>query len=317
MFQYKGLHGRLERLRVSDAQVAQQLDRLLEQHARVIPVTGRPSALGDELLLDYAGFVDGEAFEGGTAQRQKLTLGSGAFIPGFEEQLVGCLPGDHVDVHVTFPKPYQAEKLAGREAVFKCVVHEIRRREKYAPDDRFAKEVFGLDSIDALWEQLRASMQDYADRKADEDLKARLLDQLLDAYEGDVGGKALSRALDMEIAALETQLANHGLNLDAYCRFTGKTPEQLREDCRPDAIKSIKRQRIIADIAEAEGIEADEASVAAAIQQLCRENNMTIDHLSAYLNEDAKSAIVRGVIADKVLDLLRDNAQIETVEIEG
>ena len=317
MFAYKGLRGTLERLIVTDAQVDQQLDRLLEQHARAIPVTGRASAPGDELVLDYAGYADGVQFEGGTAERQTLVLGSGAFIPGFEEQLVGRLPGDKVDVKVTFPEQYHAPNLAGREAVFKCVVHEIRMRQKYAPDDAFAKEVFGLESFEALKQRLRESMQAYADRKADEDLKSRLLDQLLDAYEGDVGGKALSKALDMEISALEAQLARQGLTLDAYCQFTGKSREQLREECRPDAVKSIKRQRIIADIAEAEGIEADEASVAAAIRQLCRDNNMTVEQLSAYLNGDAQNAIVRGVIADKVLDLLRDSAVIETVEREG
>ncbi len=317
MLKYKGLHGRLERLIVSEAQVDQQMERLLDQHARVIPVTDRPSRMGDELLLDYAGYMDGEPFEGGSAQGQTLVLGSGAFIPGFEEQLVGKQPGDTAEVRVTFPERYHAAILAGREAVFRCVVREVRRREKHAPDDRFAREVFGLDSIAALRSRLRDSLQAYADRKADEELKARLLDQLLESYEGDIGGKALSHALDMELAALETQLIRQGLNMDAYCRFTGKTREKIREECRPDAVKSLKRQRIIAAVAEAEGIVADEDSVAAAIQQLCRDNNMTLEHLSKYLNEDARQAIVRGVVADKVLDLLRDNADIETVTVQG
>lgn len=317
MIEYKGLHGTFERLIVSDAQVGQQLERLLEQHAQIIPVTDRPSQLNDELLLDYAGYTDGVQFEGGTAEKQTLVLGSGAFIPGFEEQLVGKLPGDRVDVRVTFPEQYHAANLAGKEALFECTVHEVRERRRYAPDDRFAREVFGLEGIDALRQRLRESMQAYADRKADEDLKSHLLDQLLERYEGDVGGKALARALDMEIAALEAQLARQGLTLEAYSRFTGKSREQLREECRPDAVKSIKRQRIIADIAEAEGIEADEASVAAAIRQLCRDNGMTVEQLSTYLNGDAQNAIVRGVIADKVLDLLRDSAVIETVERQG
>lgn len=317
MFRYRGLHGRLERLIVSDAQVEQQIDRLLEQHARTAPVAGRASQLGDEVVLDYAGYSGGVQFEGGTAKKQALVLGSGTFIPGFEEQLVGRRGGDSVDVRVTFPEQYHAAHLAGKEAVFKCVIHEVRQREKYDPDDRFAREVFGLESFEVFRQRLRESMQAYADRKADEDLKAGLLDQLVDAYEGDVGGKALARALDTELSALEAQLARQGLTMDAYCRFTGRTREQLRESFRPDAVKSIKRQRIVADIAEAEGIEADEDSVSAAIARLCRENNMTVDQLSAYLNEDAQNAIVRGVIADKVLDLLRDSAEIEVVTLEA
>ena len=317
MFEYKGLKGKLERLIVSEAQVDQQIDQLLEQHARVIPITDRASQLGDELLLDYAGFVGDEQFAGGTAENQTLVLGSGSFIPGFEEQLLDKRPGERAEVRVTFPVPYHAEQLAGKEAVFRCLVKEVREKRKYAPDDAFAKEVFGLESFEALRKRLTDSMQAYADRKADEELKVNLLDQLLASYEGDIGGKALSRALDMELKALEAQLARQGLTLDAYCQFTGRTKEQLREDCRPDAVKSIQRQRIIADIAEAEGIEADEESVAAAIRQLCRDNRMTMDQLSAYLNEDAQSAIVRGVIADKVLALLKEYAEIETVEVRG
>ena len=317
MFEYKGLRGRLERLVVSEAQVEKQIDQLLEQHAQLVPVADRPSRLGDELVLDYAGFADGEQFPGGTAENQVLTLGSGTFIPGFEEQLVGKRPGEQADVRVTFPADYHAAALAGREAVFHCTVREVRERRRYAPDDAFAREVFHLDSFEALRARLAESMQAYADRKADEDLKAQLLDQLVAACDGQVGAKALDRALDRELGALEAQLARQGLTLDAYCRFSGKTREQLREDCRPDAVKAILRQRVISDIAEAEGIEADEESVAAAIGQLCRDNRMTVEQLSAYLNEDAQNAIVRGVIADKVLNLLRDNAVIETVVLDG
>lgn len=311
---YKGLHGTLEKLLVSEHQVDQQIERLLEQHVRTIPVTDRPSQPDDELVLDYAGYVDGVQFPGGTAQKQTLVLGSGAFIPGFEAQLVGKNTGDRVDVRVTFPEAYHAEALAGKEAVFKCTIHEIRLRQKAVPDDAFAREIGGFESFKALREHLRARMQAYADQKADEDLKARLLDQLLENSAINVGGKALDKAVDMEMKALEAQLSRQGLTLEAYCRFTGKTREQLRDECRPDALKSVRRQRVIAAIAEKEHIEADEASVAAAIHNLCRENNMTIDQLSAYLNEDARNAIVRGVIADKVLDLLRDNAELEVVE---
>lgn len=311
---YRGLRGTLERLIVSEAQVDQQIERLLEQHVRTIPVTDRPSQLDDELVLDYAGYVDGVQFSGGTAQKQSLVLGSGAFIPGFEAQLVGKSVGDQVDVRVTFPEAYHAQELAGREAVFKCTIHEIRLRRKAVPDDAFAREVGGFESFEALREHLRTRMQAYADQKADEDLKARLLDQLLENCAISVGGKALDKAVDMEMKALEAQLSRQGLTLDAYCQFTGKSREQLRDECRPDALKTVRRQRVIADIAEAEHIEADEASVTEAIQNLCRENNMTIDQLSAYLNEDAQNAIVRGVIADKVLDFLRDNAVLEVVE---
>ena len=317
MLEYKGLKGVYERLAVSDSQVDRQVDALLEQNTRAIPVTDRPSREGDELLLDYAGFCDGVQFEGGTAQNQTLVLGSGTFIPGFEAQLVGTLPGDSVDVKVTFPTPYHSEALAGKEAVFKCTIHEIRLRQKYAPDDTFAREVCGFDSFEALHQALRNGLQAYLDRQADEDLKLRLLDQLAEGRDSDIDQARLDEAVEAELGSLKAQLARQGLTLEAYCRFTGKTEAQLREECVPDAKKRVARQEVLNQIIEAEGIVADEDSVAAAIQQICRENNMTLEQLTPHLDEKAEHAIVQNVLTQKALNVLRDNAIIETVERQG
>ena len=314
MLNYKGLKGTCERLIVSEAQVDRQVDALLEQHAKIIPVTGRASEPGDELVLDYAGFCDGVQFEGGTAQNQSLVLGSGAFIPGFEEQLLGTRPGDAVDVHVTFPTPYHSEELAGKAAVFKCTVREIRQREKYAPDDAFAREVGGFDSFSAMREALRQGMQAYADRQADADLKMRLLDELVDSYDGDVDEAQVEAGLEAEMQSLRTQLARQGLTLEAYCRFTDKTEDQLRADRLPDARKRVIRQQILLDIIDSEGIEAGEDDVAEEIQRLCRQNNMTPEQLSARLDEASQRAIVQNVLADKALERLKTYADIETVE---
>ena len=317
MLEYKGLKGVYERLAVSDSQVDRQVDALLEQNTRAIPVTDRPSREGDELLLDYAGFCDGVQFEGGTAQNQTLVLGSDTFIPGFEAQLVGKLPGDSVDVKVTFPTPYHSEALAGKEAVFKCTIHEIRLRQKYAPDDTFAREVCGFDSFEALHQALRNGLQAYLDRQADEDLKLRLLDQLAEGRDSDIDQARLDEAVEAELGSLKAQLARQGLTLEAYCRFTGKTEAQLREECVPDAKKRVARQEVLNQIIEAEGIVADEDSVAAAIQQICRENNMTLEQLTPHLDEKAEHAIVQNVLTQKALNVLRDNAIIETVERQG
>ena len=317
MLEYKGLKGVYERLAVSDSQVDRQVDALLEQNTRAIPVTDRPSREGDELLLDYAGFCDSVQFEGGTAQNQTLVLGSGTFIPGFEAQLVGTLPGDSVDVKVTFPTPYHSEALAGKEAVFKCTIHEIRLRQKYAPDDTFAREVCGFDSFEALHQALRNGLQAYLDRQADEDLKLRLLDQLAEGRDSDIDQARLDEAVEAELGSLKAQLARQGLTLEAYCRFTGKTEAQLREECVPDAKKRVARQEVLNQIIEAEGIVADEDSVAAAIQQICRENNMTLEQLTPHLDEKAEHAIVQNVLTQKALNVLRDNAVIETVERQG
>ena len=312
MLSYKGLRGTLERVTVDEAQIDRQIDQLIEQNPRIIPVTDRPSEPGDELVLDYAGYADGVQFEGGTAQNQTLTLGSGQFIPGFEEQLVGKNAGDAVDVHVTFPAQYHAANLAGKEAVFKCTVHAIRVKQKYAADDRFAREVTGLEGFEQLRQRMREGLQAYADRQAEDDLKVRLLDQLL--TDAPVDEAELSAAVDGQMQALEAQLARQGLTLEAYCRFTGKTEAQLRKDCVPDARKGIQRQRVIGEIARLEGIVADEDSVAAAIERICRENGMTVEQLSGHIDEAAQRAIVQNVVTEKVLDRIREYAVVEVVE---
>jgi trigger factor len=253
-------------------------------------------------------------FEGGTAQNQSLVLGSGAFIPGFEEQLVGTRPGDSVDVRVTFPAPYHSEALAGKEAVFKCTVKAVQQREKYAPDDTFARNVGGFSSFAEMRAALKQGMQAYADRQADADLKLRLLDELVARYEGDVDEAQVKAALEAEMQSLRAQLSRQGLTLEAYCRFTGKSKDQLRADRLPDARKRVIRQRILLDIIDAEGIEASEEDVAEEIRRLSRQNNMTPEQLSARLDEASQRAIVQNVLADKALERLKEYSDIETVE---
>jgi len=317
MLEYKGLKGVRETLAVSDEQIDRQIDKLLEQNMKNIIITDRPSQVEDELVLDYAGFCDGVQFEGGTAEKQTLTLGSGMFIPGFEEQLIGKNPGDEVDVHVTFPTQYHAENLAGKEAVFKCKVHEIRVKTKYEADDDFAREVGGCESFAEFREALREGMQAYIDGQADLEMKDNLLNLLIENYDCEITDEQMEKALDQEMEALEAQLSRQGLTLDLYCQFSGTSREELREDYKAEARNNILRQSVIAEIAEAEGIEADERSVSEEISNICRQNNMTVEQLQPYLTEDFQTAVIRSVITNKVLDKLVEYAEITEVEAEG
>ena len=317
MLKYKGLHGTLEHMSVTDAQVEKQISRLLEQHKKTTVITDRPSQLGDELVLDYTGTIEGVAFEGGSAQNQTLTLGSGMFIPGFEEQLINKKTGDTADVRVSFPTNYHVQTLAGQPAVFHCTVRAIRVNEKYKPDDTFAREVFHLESYQMLEQALRDQLQKYIDRKAEEELQNSLIDQVCADAVLSATDEQISRAVDLEMKSLEGQLARQKLTLAAYAQFTGKTVEQLREEYVPDAKKNLLRQQVIAEIAESEHIEADEQSVADAITALCRENNVTIDEIQKYMTEEFQSAVVRSVITDKVLKLIQDEAEITVVEKNG
>ena len=314
MLNYKGLRAVREHLTVSDVQVDRQIDSLLEQRMKTLPVEGRPAQADDEVVLDYAGEIDGEFFEGGTAENQSLVLGSGMFIPGFEEQLIGRRPGEDVDVRVTFPEQYHAANLAGREAVFHCKLKAIQLKRKYAADDEFAREVGGCETFEAFRASVRAALQAYADQQAEAELKDQLLNQLCEGAPRDIPQPQLDRALDLEMRALEAQLARQGLNLDLYCSFMNTTKEKLREDRLPHARRSVERQLAVAEIAQLENIEADEAGVAAKLEEICRENGMTIAQLQPHINEAFQAAVEQSVVTDKVLDLILAHAEIEQIE---
>ena len=314
MINYKGLHAVREQLAVSESDIDRQIDKMIENSVRTIPVTGRKTQVDDEIVLDYAGETDGTFFDGGTAQKQTLVLGSGTFIPGFEEQLIGKDVGDDVDVTVTFPEKYHAEALAGKQAVFHCKIHEIRLRDKYKADDVFAREVGGCDSFAEFRAQVKQSMQDYIDRQSDDEVKDSLLNQLIDSFEFTPDEADVTRALDQVMENLENQLARQGLSTELYCQFMKKTYEALREEQRPVALKNLRREAVIDAIAKQEGIVPTEEAVAEMIEEICRKNRMSIKQLEPYMTPAFQAAVEKSVVTDKVLSLLMDSAEIETVK---
>ena len=224
-FTYKGLKASYSRHIVTDEEMLRQLKRLQEQTPRIAKITDRPAQLGDEVVLDYAGFCDGEQFAGGTAQNQTLVLGSGMFIPGFEEQLVDKVVEEKVTVKVTFPQEYHAENLAGKDAEFQCVIHEIRVKTPYELDDTFAQEVGGCDTLAQMEQKLKESLQAYADERGEMDLQDRLLRQASETLEFEISEDARKAAVEDQIDNLRAQLAHQGLNLELYCQFL-KTVEE-------------------------------------------------------------------------------------------
>ncbi len=314
MLHYKGLEAAYEHMTVTEDQVDRQIDRLIDQNQMAVVVSDRPSQQGDEVVLDYTGFCDGEAFEGGKAEDYPLTLGSGMFIPGFEDQLVGKVAGEDVDVHVTFPVMYPAAHMAGKDATFRCKIKEIRTHRKYNADDTFAREVAGCETFAEFKAQLHASMQNHIDRQSDLELKGRLLDQLCEQFDGEISDEQLEKALDIEMSELEAQLTQQRLTMDLYCQFMNTTKEQLREDFIPSARKNVQRQMIIAEIAAAEGIEANEQDVAEAFSDLCSQYSISPDEMQMHFDERLENILVRTVIENKVLDVIKSNAKITTIE---
>ena len=312
-FVYRGLKATLSHHIVTDAEIDRQMERLQQQYPRIAIVKDRPTESGDEVVLDYAGFCNGEQFVGGTAEKQTLVLGSGTFIPGFEEQLLDKVPGEKVTVHVTFPQQYHSAELAGKDAEFRCVIHEIRVKTAYELDDVFAKEVGGCETFDEMRKKLGASLQQFSDERGEMDLQDRLLRQAAETLEFKPTEQQLNAELDNQMDNLKAQLAQQGLSIEMYCSFMNTTEEKLREDARADAEVSVRLQATIETIVELENLEATKEEIAQAVAVIAQRNNMTMEQLKPYYDAQFEAAVIRSVLSGKVMSLIRESAEIEEV----
>ena len=310
-FTYKGLKAKLERHTVTMEEVDRNLQRLLEQNPRIAEITDRATEQGDEVILDYAGFCNGEQFAGGTAERQTLVLGSGMFIPGFEEQLLDKVPGEEVLVKVTFPAQYHSEELAGKEAEFRCKLHAIRVKTPYELDDVFAQEVGHCDTLEQMREKMRESLQSYADERGEMDLQDGLLRQAAETLELTITDKMLEDAVEEQLQNMQAQLAQQGLSLDMYCQFMSTTQETLREELRPQAEFAIRSRAAIDEIVQIEGLQADEEDIGKALAIICRHNGITMDQLKEQYDAALEQAVINSVLTGKVMQLIRSAAIVE------
>ena len=309
-FTYKGLKAQYSKYTVTQEDVERQLQRLLQQNPRIAEITDRPTEQGDEVVLDYAGFCDGVQFPGGTAERQTLVLGSGMFIPGFEEQLLDKVPGEEVSVKVTFPEQYHAEDLAGKEAEFKCKLHAIRVKTPYELDDIFAKEVGGCDSLEEMRQRMQESMQGYSDERGEMELQDQLVRQAAESLDTEVSEEKLQKAVEEQLQVLQAQLARQNLSLEMYCSFMGKTEEELREEAKPAAEASVKVQAAIDRIVELENLEATQKEIGEALALIARQNGMEVEQLKSMYDAEMEQAIIRSVLTTKAMELIRAHAEI-------
>jgi len=316
-FTYRGLKAQLERHIVTEEEVNRNILRLRDQNPRIAVVQDRPAALGDEVVLDYAGYCDGEQFAGGTAENQTLVLGSGMFIPGFEEQLVDKVPEEKVIVKVKFPEQYHAAELAGKDAEFHCVIHAIRVKTTYDLDDTFAKEVGHCENMEQMRATLGQSLQVFSDERGEMDLQDRLLRMAADTLEFTPSDAQVEAEMDNQLHNLEAQLAQQGLNLDMYCQFMSTTREQLREDTRPNALRSVQMQAAIEIIVDLEGLTAEQKDIEEAYELICRQNRMTMDQLKEFIDAEFEQAVARSVLSTKVMELIRNSAEITCVTDEA
>ena len=312
-FTYRGLKADYERHIVTQEEIDKQIQRLQQQTPRIAVITDRPTENGDEVVLDYAGFCDGVQFPGGTAQMQTLVLGSGTFIPGFEEQLLDKVPGEEVSVKVMFPAQYHAPDLAGKAAEFRCKIHEIRVKTAYELDDTFAQEVGGCETFDQLRTRMGESLQAFTDERGEMDLQDRLLRMAADTLEFDPSEQQIEAEINEQIQNLSAQLAQQGLSLEMYCQFMSTTEEALRADARANAVASVRIQAAIELIASLENMEASKEEIGQAVAVIARQNNMTTEELKPYYDAEFEAAVVRSVLTSKVMKLIRDSAEISQI----
>ncbi len=313
-FQYRGLKGEYEKHVVTDLEIDHRLKMLADQNPRIIVVDDRASQEGDEVVLDYAGFCDGVQFPGGTAEMQTLVLGSHTFIPGFEEQLIGHVPGDEVSVKVMFPTEYHAPELAGKAAEFRCKIHQIREKKAYELDDVFAMEMAGCATFAEMREQYGKALQDYSDNQSEMELQDNLLREAAKTLEFNPSEEQIEAELDTHLETLKGQLAEKGLNLDMYCQFAQTTVEQLRADARANAVMSLRIQATIEKVVELENLTVTDEEMDASLEVICRQNNMTLEMLKPHIDDEFTAAVTRSVLMGKVMRLIRDAAEVTDAE---
>ena len=310
-FTYKGLRAKLERHLVTGEEVERNLHRLMQQTPRIAEITDRPTEQGDEVVLDYAGFCNGVQFAGGTAQKQTLVLGSGMFIPGFEEQLLDKMPGEEVVVTVTFPEAYHSADLAGKEAQFHCKLHSIRVKTPYDMDDTFAQEVGGCETMEQMRQKMHDSLQAYADERGEMELQDQLLRQAAATLELTISEKMLEDAVEEQLQNLRAQLAQQGLSIEMYCQFMDTTLEKLKEELRPQAEFAIRSRAAIDEIVQIEGLEADKEDIGKALAVICRHNNITMEQLKEQYDAALEQAVINSVLTGKAMQLIRAAAIVE------
>ena len=306
--QYKGVEVDKIDVTVSDEEVEAEIEKEREKNARTVEVTDRAVKDGDTVSLDFEGFVDGAAFEGGKGENYLLTIGSGAFIPGFEEQLVGTEIGADVEVNVTFPEDYQADNLAGKAAVFKCKVNEIKEKQLPEVDDEFASEVSAFDTLEAYKADLKQNLEDKKFKEAKSAKTDAVIDAIIASSEMDIPEAMIKTEQRQMLNDFAQRMQMQGLSMEQYFQFTGTTADMLMEQSKPQAEQRIKTSLVIDAIVAAENIEATEEEFAEEVKTMAEVYQMEEDKIVETLGEQGKASVMKDIKAKKAAEFVTENA---------
>lgn len=308
---YKGIEADKGDASVCADDVKKELASMQERNARVVTVDDRKAKKNDIAVIDFEGFVDGVAFDGGKGENYELTLGSGQFIPGFEEQIIGHKTGDEFDVNVTFPNEYTPE-LAGKEAVFKVVLHEIKMKELPTLDDDFAKDVDDeVDTLAELKKKIKAELSDKKKEDVEKDFESAVLEKVVDLVEGEIPEVMYDNKLEDDVKDYENRLAQQGIPLDTYLQYMGMDRDKFKESMRDNAVKQVKLQLAVEKIAELEKIEATDEEAEAQLKEMADMYQLDVEQVKKWVNiEDVK----KDVVGKKTVDFLVANAKAIVAE---
>lgn len=311
--QYKGLTATRTVAPVEDTEVEGEINTVRERNSREIEVMGRAAEMGDTAVIDYEGFCEGKAFEGGKGENYALKLGSNTFIPGFEEQIVGKNIDDEFDVNVTFPTEYHAADLAGKPAVFKCKLHALTKVELPELDDDFAKDVSEFDTFAEYKADLKAKIEKRHEDSANSATDELLVDALISKMDADIPTPMFDTEAENFVRDYDNRLRMSGLDLNTYLKYTGMTLDGLREQFRPQAERQVKARLALEKVVELEKLEASEEDINAELERIASAYNMTVDKVRENIPADA---IANDMKVKKAMDLVRDNAVITDVAPE-
>jgi trigger factor len=293
---------------VTEEDIAADIDRARQRNSRVVDVTDRAVQDGDIANIDYEGFCDGVAFDGGKAEGYDLSIGSGSFIPGFEEQIIGHNIGEKFDITVTFPTEYHSEDLAGKEAIFKISLNGIKFNELPALDDEFVKDVSEFDTVDEYKADIKAKLEKKNEQDAENAVEAQIIDALVEALEADIPAAMFENEAENFVRDYDSRLRMQGLDLNTYCKYTGQTLESLREQFMPMAQRQVKTRLALEKIVELEGIDATAEEVDAEYANLATAYGLEADKVKELVEADA---IKSDLCVKKAVDFVKANAKVK------
>ena len=309
--EYKGVSVKKETTLVTDAEVDAKLEEERSKQAVEVEVEGRAVAEGDTVNLDYAGSVDGVAFAGGTAEGQTLKIGSGSFIPGFEEQMVGMNIGEEKDLNVTFPEKYHSEELAGKAAVFHVKVNSITETQLPALDDDFAKDISEFDTLEEYKADIRAKLEKDAAERDNNNFTNAVIEKVLENAAVEIPEAMIERQIDSMMRDFEYRLMGNGLKLDDFLKYTGSDMQAFRENYRGQAIKSVKAHLVLEQIEKVEAIDATEEQIDKQLEAFAAQTGKTVEEFKASLSESDIEYFKADAIRDNCVKFLADNAKAE------